>query len=216
MAGSALTGPGPGPGDRAPDPPLLSTAGTELALSWFWQDRPAVVVFLRYFGCPFCQAQVVGLREDRQRFDEAGASVLLVGQGSPEEAAAFGERRRVPFPTLIDPDRNAYRAYGLYNGRLSQVMGPAVAGPFLRVNVHRETRQGPLHGGAFMQMPGTFVVDASGILRLCHRNLTVADSPANDLLLEVVRATVRDEAAGPPIPGLRLPEAGTNPPDRPR
>lgn len=68
-AGSAA---GPGVGDPAPDSSLLDASGMEARLSFFWQEAPAVLVFLRYFGCPFCQAQVVTLREDERRFLEAG------------------------------------------------------------------------------------------------------------------------------------------------
>ena len=56
----------PGVGDRAPDATLLDLDGGEVALSSLWKDRPAVLVFLRYFGCPFCQAQVASLRDDRE------------------------------------------------------------------------------------------------------------------------------------------------------
>lgn len=177
----------PLPGDPAPDVRLLEVTGRPIPLSTFWEASPAVLVFLRYFGCPFCQAQVVTLRDDRERFVEAGAALVLIGQGSVDEATAFAERKRLPFPCLVDPTRTAYRAYGLSAGRPGQVFGPAVAGPFLRVNIHRETRQRGLHGGSFMQMPGTFVVDRGGLLRLCHRNRTVADSPSNLVLLEMIR-----------------------------
>ncbi len=35
-----------------------------------------------------------------------------------------------------------------------------------------------------MQMPGTFVVDRTGVVRLAHRNRHVADNPPNRLLLD--------------------------------
>lgn len=37
-------------GDRAPDPTVLTTEGTEVRLSSFWAGRPAVLAFLRHFG----------------------------------------------------------------------------------------------------------------------------------------------------------------------
>src|SRR5207244_12267924 len=75
--------PSPEPGDPAPDAELLDAWGQPARLSAAWDGGPAVLVFLRYFGCPFCQAQVVGLRRDHERFEETGASVALVGQGPP-------------------------------------------------------------------------------------------------------------------------------------
>jgi len=70
---------GPEVGDIAPDAVLMDTDGRHVHLSASWTDQPAVVVFLRYFGCPFCQAQVVTLRRDdeghplRGRQDPHGA-----------------------------------------------------------------------------------------------------------------------------------------------
>ena len=173
-------------GDPAPDVDLLLPGEGLLTLSAFWEAGPAVIVFLRYFGCPFCQSQVVGLREERRHFVEAGAAVVLVGQGDATAEAAFREARGVPFPILLDTEREAYRAYGLSRGSAMQIFGPEVALPFLRANVHQETRQRGLKGGSFRQMPGTFVVDGAGIVRLAHRNRTVADHPTNKQLIEVV------------------------------
>jgi peroxiredoxin len=176
-------------GEPAPDAELVLPGEGVVPLSAFWEEQPAVLVFLRYFGCPFCQAQVVGLREDRTRFERAGADVVLVGQGDASAEAAFREARGVPFPILLDTEREAYRAYGLARGSSMQLFGPKVALPFLRANLHQETLQRGLKGGSFRQMPGTFVVDPVGIVQFAHRNRTVADNPTNDALLEVVRTT---------------------------
>lgn len=37
-------------GDPAPDASVLDASGTEVRLSAFWGDRPAVLVFLRHYG----------------------------------------------------------------------------------------------------------------------------------------------------------------------
>ena len=174
-------------GDLAPDVELLLPGEGVVPLSAYWEDGPVVLVFLRYFGCPFCQAQVVGLREERDLFEDTSAEVVLVGQGDATAEAAFREARGVPFPILLDAERHAYRAYGLSRGTSMQLFGPKVALPFLRANLHHETRQHGLKGGSFRQMPGTFVVDADGMVRFAHRNRTVADNPTNAALLDVLR-----------------------------
>jgi peroxiredoxin len=177
--------PGPGVGDPAPDSTLLDASGHEARLSFFWQEAPAVLVFLRYFGCPFCQAQVVTLREDERSFLEAGANVVLIGHGTRQAADEFRTSKLVPFTFLLDPDRAAYRAYGLARANILQVFGPSTALPFLKANLRSETRQRGLRGGDLMQMPGTFVVD-SGTVRYAHRNKHVADSPRNHEILGVL------------------------------
>jgi peroxiredoxin len=203
---------GPEVGDLAPDALLMDPEGRDVTLSSLWTDRPAVIVFLRYFGCPFCQAQVVALRRDQERFRDSDARVVLVGHGNHEDAVAFLQAKRVPFPLLLDQERSAYRAYGLMQGKVMQVLSPKTALPWLRAELSPETRQRGLKGGSFMQMPGTFVIDTGGVVRFrgglvqfAHRNKHVADAPANDHILQVVarlaaeRAEARTaEPSGPP------------------
>jgi peroxiredoxin len=184
-------------GDIAPDAVLMDLDGRDVHLSASWNDQPAVVVFLRYFGCPFCQAQVVALRRDEAMFREAGARVVLVGHGNHDDALAFVQAKRLPFPLLLDVERAAYRAYGLMQGKVIQVLSPRSALPWIRSELSPETRQRGLKGGSFMQMPGTFVIDTGGVVRFtsgliqfAHRNKHVADSPTNDLILRVVASLV--------------------------
>jgi peroxiredoxin len=172
--------------DPAPDVSLVDVSAHEATLSNYWVREPAVVVFLRYFGCPFCQAQVVQLRDDRRLFEEVGAGIVLIGQGEPADAAAFTERMEQPFECLVDPDRSAYRAYGLVRATPSEILTPQVALPFLRANLRRQTQQKGLQGGSFLQMPGTFVIDTDGVLRMAHRNRHIADTPSTQQLLEVL------------------------------
>ncbi len=58
----------------------------------------------------------------------------------------------------------------------------------MKANLHRETRQGGLQGGNLMQMPGTFLVSPDGIIRLVHRNKTIADFPPSHVLMQAIAA----------------------------
>jgi peroxiredoxin len=173
-------------GDPAPEAELIDRTGGTVRLSTAWADRAAAIVFLRYFGCPFCQAQVVALREDHERFERIGANVTLIGQGTPQECREFCDARRVPFRVLVDPARSAYRAYGLGKGGAMQVVGPQVMVPWIRNELHAETRQRRLHGASLTQMPGTFVTDTHGIIRFAHRSRHVADVPRNSVILQAL------------------------------
>jgi peroxiredoxin len=181
---------GPEVGDAAPDAILADLDGREVRLSSLWSERPVVLVFLRYFGCPFCQTQVVTLRNEHGRILDSGADVGLVGHGHPHEAVRFATAKRLPFPLLLDRDRGAYRSYGLVTGTVMQVLGPKVMLPWIKAELSSETRQLGLKGGSFLQMPGTFVIDSAGVvrakggtIRMAHRGTHVADIPSVDRLL---------------------------------
>ena len=182
-------------GIAAPDALLFDADGSELALSSFWREGPLILTFLRYFGCPFCQAQVGELRRDQPQFDKEGARVALIGQGSVEQARAFSGRHLVPFPLLLDPHGLAFHAFGLVAGSLRQLFAPSVGVSFLARQLNPETRQRGLQGGSFRQMPGTFVIDGAGIVRFTHRSRTIAEGPSNETLLRVIRELGATEGA---------------------
>ena len=189
---------GPEVGDPAPDALLTDLERREVRLSSLWKERPAVVVFLRYFGCPFCQTQVVTLRNEHERIRRSGAGVGLVGHGDPEAAIEFASSKDLPFPLLLDRDRGTYRAYGLVQGKAMQVLSPRVALPWIKAELSSETRQHGLAGGNFLQMPGTFVIDTTGVVqarggrvRMAHRNRNFADAPSIERLLEALAGAGR-------------------------
>jgi peroxiredoxin len=132
------------------------------------------------------------LRDDRDRFEEAGATVALIGLGRPEQAGAFCRARGVPFAGLTSPDRSAHRAYALRRGTANQVSGPAVWGPWLR-NLVTGHPQGRFGQGDVAQLPGTFVVDRSGVIRFAHRGRRSNDNPSNDEVLAAL-AALREDA----------------------
>ena len=175
-------------GDASPNPTLIGLNGKQLSLADVWTAQPTVVSFLRYFGCPFCQAWVARLVRHASDFDEAGARVMLVGQGSVGEAMGFTGPRRIPFTIAIDRDRSAYQAFGLVDGEATELLRPRIAAAWVGVHLRGEGRQGGLHGGHLAQLPGTFLVDTGGVLRFVYRNRHQADDPDVQELLVACRS----------------------------
>lgn len=157
----------------------------EVALSSTWADGPVVVVFQRYYGCPFCQLQVAQLAHEHDRFKDLGASVVLIGHG--ERDATKLTKAFSDFKVLFDPDLAAYEAFGLGRGTLMQVAGPRLWAPMAKANLTPGVRQGGVQGGDYFQLPGTFIVNAEGIITYAHRNVTAADFPVNDVVVAALR-----------------------------
>ena len=124
------------------------------------------------------------LRDDRERFEEAGAAISLVGLGPHTRAQLFCDERHVPFECLSDPTQEAYRAYGLERGSNRQLFGPQLLLRYARALLRRDVDAAKLSGDDYRQMPGVFVIDRAGVIRYAHRNRDVADNPPNDELLE--------------------------------
>ena len=189
----------------AGDPaPLVQVSDFEtlepVSLAETWQDMAAVLVFQRYFGCPFCQLHVARLLEDRDRFTQAGARIVLVGHGE-RDAIKLGKAFS-PLRVLFDPEMGAYEAFEVPHGGIMQTAGPTTWLPFAKANLTPGVRQKGLMGGDFSQLPGTFVVDRAGIVRFAHRGRSASDNPPNDLVLRAISG-LNFSSADADIPGNR-------------
>src|SRR5262245_64512768 len=74
---------------------VLDAGGASWELCALWADGPALLVFLRHFGCPTCAENVGELLPRLAELRALGVRVALVGSGSPEHLAAFAARTGV-------------------------------------------------------------------------------------------------------------------------
>ena len=64
----------------------------------------------------FCREQAALYSERRFDFEDVGAKLRAIGNGSPLMARDFVERFEIKFPVYTDPSRESYRAAGLKRG----------------------------------------------------------------------------------------------------
>ena len=171
--------------DLAPDATLLDANGKPIQLSSLWKDKVLVLAFTRHFGCPQCKEMVDQLIDAHQTLAEAGLLLAIVSHASAESAKAFCDLRAPDALCLADPDRTAYKAYGLYRGNFWQT----IISPRIWQSNRRLARQKgfqpelPHVGQDAYQMSGTFVIGTDGRIRLPYYYEDIADHPPVDLLL---------------------------------
>ena len=180
-------------GDPAPDLELVDSIGARRRLSEAWASGPAVLIFMRHFGCSCLRDRWDSLRPALGALWEAGASVHLIGQGEPERTAAVAEERGYPTPVWCDPDRSAYAAYGVLQGTPPQVLHDFAwhAGDeALAEAVGRTTRHGTERAlvDDTWQLPGEFVVGRDGRIALAHRAQFCEDFPPTAVLMGAIAA----------------------------
>ena len=64
------------------------------------------------------------LHRARERFEAAGASLVLIGMGTPRHAAWFRRRYAPDLTVLADEHRLSYRAAGMTVGSVAELVGP--------------------------------------------------------------------------------------------
>jgi len=183
------------PRNPAPDATVLTVENRPVPLSGLWSgsQHGLALVFLRHFGCPFCKEHARELHRQRSGFREAGVEIVMIGPGTPAEAAAFIEALDLRNPALTDPDRSAYRAYGLAEAPLRSLLDPrTIAGGV------RAAAKGFLprtSSGNPLQLQGQFLIDRHGIVRSATRPRLMSDIPSASALLAGALALREDALA---------------------
>jgi len=188
-------------GDPAPDLRLTDSNGAERALSELWSEGPALLIFWRHYACSCGAERATRLREELSDYRDAGGNVVIVGQAEPERSAAWADDQGIDCPILCDPDYQAYRAYGLPEGQVAQILFDApeefwghsreLGEQFAQ---QRREQGRPLVDNPWL-LPGEFVVDTDGIIRLAYRYQYCEDFPNPLVLTTAIRTAGRNVAA---------------------
>ena len=109
------------------------------------------------------------LHRAREQFAEQGTDLVLIGQASPRQAAAFRRRTGLdPLPVLADEERTTYREAGLRRADLAQLLGPRSALTGVKHSLRSGVVQGRVIGDA-AQLGGAAVIAPGGEV-LLHRD----------------------------------------------
>ncbi len=181
-------------GDSAPDISLKNQRGRSVQLSNCWNKGPALVLFWRHFGCGCGMDRAKRLREEYDRYIEEGATVVIIGQGDHERAAEYAVKYELPpIDILVDPHESAYESYGLLEGKPSQIVFDAPEAfqrrdydAFKQLAKDRRDAGRPLVDNPWL-LPGEFVIDQAGILRLTYRYNYCEDFPDSRVLIAAIR-----------------------------
>ena len=154
--------------------------GATVELGSLWRERPAVLVFIRHFGCIHCRDHVAELLAARPDVERAGAAVVLIGNGSPSFIAGFREQTKWTGAIYTDPSLAAYRAAELVRS-VGATLDPRSLGKAARA-LFRGQRQGRQQGDQWQQ-GGVLVVDTAGTVRWHHASSRPGDNaPAAQIL----------------------------------
>ena len=171
--------------DPAPNLELLNVEGKPVNLSSLWKKKSVILAFARHFGCPQCKQMVETLTGILTDIESNGLSLVIVTQGTPEGAKAFCSDHAPGVMCLADPERKAYRAYGLERANFWQAfLSPDIWLSNLRLWREKGWRtELPPKGQDAMQLAGTFIIGTDGRIRLPYYYDNISDHPPIDLLL---------------------------------
>jgi peroxiredoxin len=164
-----------------------------------WRQGPAVIVWLRQFGCPFCRAYAVELNRTRARFAAVGARLVLIGQETPEDARRFRKHLGIDLQILTDADRVTYLWAGTKLATLDELIGPLVVGRAL-VRMARQRVFIGHNTADEAQLGGSIVVTPDGRVRFAHISRDASDVASPAEILAVLTAESSPASEGTPSP----------------
>jgi peroxiredoxin len=138
-------------------------------------QSPALVVFLRSFGCTFCREAIDDVSRLQKEIRAAGAGIVFVHGATAEAAAPWFSKYGLNNVTVIsDPDLAHYRAFGLGRTRVTDMVAPKV---WMRGAASAMAHGfGSQSAEMMRQLPGVFVVQAGEVLAE-YRHRSPADRP---------------------------------------
>lgn len=111
----------------------------------------------------------------REEIEAAGLRVVAVGLGQPKHARHFGQRLAPSVECVTNEEPVLHAAYGVERASLLRLVMPDAIRAGARAAARGHT-QGEATGDT-QRLPGTFIIDADGIVRYAHYGKYAGDNP---------------------------------------
>ncbi|MFC2055522.1 AhpC/TSA family protein [Chloroflexota bacterium] len=122
----------------------------------------------------------------RQHTSDLKTNVVIISFGSPYSAQLWKLETLSQFTLLLDPEQNAYRAYGLERSMLRS-WGLNTFLTYSRLLLNGRKWRG-IQGDS-SQLGGDFIVNTNGIIRLAYYSRDPSDRPSVSYLQDILHST---------------------------
>jgi len=163
-------------GDKAPDFGFQTPWSPGEEFYETMGNNPAILVFLRYQGCPVCRMEMAQLKREMGLFTPKGAQVFVFLQSSPETVASVAKETDWPFFLVCDPQAAVFQQYAVESGGLLKYLHPAGL-----IAAVKAVRQGFRHGkfeGKETQLPAAFAVNPRKVITYAYYGKHIGDLPS--------------------------------------
>jgi len=162
-------------GDQAPnfrfDTPWMSSQDFYETM----QHRRAVLVFLRYQGCPVCQMEMANLKRDIELFNQKEARVFVFLQSPASTLMPLTNKDDWPLDIVCDPQGDIFQLYGVSPGGLLKYLHPAGL-----LSAIGAMGRGFIHGkfeGKETQLPAVFILKPDKTIQYVYYGRNIGDVP---------------------------------------
>jgi hypothetical protein len=131
----------------------------------------------------------------KDEFERRGIRILVISFAAPALLAEYQKLHQWPFTILADPEREAYRYFGLARLPWYRVFSPATIQLYASLLLKGKKLEN--YGrDDYRQSGGDFLLDSTGRLVFAHRSRDPADRPPVQTLLAAADRMRRENLAG--------------------
>ena len=163
-------------GDKAPDFRFKTPWDDEVNFYDALGNKPAVLIFLRYYGCPVCQMEMAKIKQEIDLVRQKRGRVFVALQSAPETIASLTNREYWPFTIICDPQGKIFQLYGVESGGIIKYLHPAGL-----IAAIKAIRRGFRHGkfeGKETQLPAAFAMTVDKVITSAHYGENISDIPS--------------------------------------
>jgi peroxiredoxin len=134
------------------------------------------------------------VQSSKAEFDRRAVQIAVVSFAEPAKLAYYQEHHQWPFVMLADPERVAYRRFGLKRLSFLRAFSPPTLKLYWQL-MRRGHRREDYGKEDIYQGGGDFILDRAGNILYVHRSEDPADRPSPAKLLDAIDR-VKNEPSG--------------------
>lgn len=127
----------------------------------------------------------------REEIETAGLRVVAIGLGQPKHARRFGDKLAPSVECVTHEEPVLHATFGIERGNMIRMIAPDAIKAGARAAARGHV-QGQATGDS-QRLPGTFIIDAKGIVRYAHYGKFAGDNPDLTSLLNWWRESNQEE-----------------------
>ena len=124
------------------------------------------------------------MREHQARLSELGVEVAVVTFDA-EMARSYAEQTKLPWPLLVDSDRQLYQAYGMERADWWSIYGPSSIWHYMKL-IFGRGRKIEKPGSDYRQLGGDVLIDPAGLVKFHYVSESPHDRPEVQEILDYV------------------------------
>ncbi|MBN3297791.1 peroxiredoxin-like 2C [Amia ocellicauda] len=181
--------------------------GNRIPFRGLYQDKKAIVIFVRHFLCYTCKEYVEDLAKIPKSFlTEADVRLIVIGQSSHRHIEAFCSLTRYPHEIYVDPEKHIYKKLGMKREETfmqSGAQSPHVKSSMLSGSVKSMWRAitSPVFDfqGDPQQQGGSFILGPGSEVHFAHFDMNRLDQMPINWLLQLAGVQTVDFSDQSPI-----------------